>query len=231
MARLMFKSGRNFPSWTFTHFLDSFEMNYRKLVIISQVLDLIHGGRRDADFKVALDSPDPFSDEKISISDFDRYVSYVDKGDNYKDFWSAIRNLDRPTVFVRNQDEQTFDPIYRPSGKEGLRVIEAHHMSPFNFTFEGLAEAFNALRFSKRREERLEERHQIEMQKERAALQRKQDKHELNIAIRQLKLTEKIQTSPISNISKQIIAHHTKGIIEHQTQKNNLIDAQIEHDE
>ena len=71
MAIINFKSGRDFPSWTFTHFISSSEKNYRKLVIIGRVMDLIAAGRADADLKVALNSPERGRGEPLDIREID----------------------------------------------------------------------------------------------------------------------------------------------------------------
>lgn len=112
--------------------------------------------------------------EEISTRDFENFVDYVDKGQDYVEFWNTIRRLDRPTVFVRSMDGRYFEPVYRPLGEKGLRIISAELRSPFNISFEGMAEALNAMRYSKSREERAEELHEIETQERRTALQRQQ---------------------------------------------------------
>lgn len=50
-------------------------------------------------------------------------------------------------------------------------------------------------------------------------------------AERQLQLLEKVHASPISDDTKQIVAHHVIGLVRNQTEKNTLIDAQITFEE
>ena len=73
MTILTIQSGKSFPAWTFAHYVYALKKNYRKLTIISRIIELIEAGAEDQNFKVAFESIEVFQDTPISVEKFDRY--------------------------------------------------------------------------------------------------------------------------------------------------------------
>lgn len=224
MATLTIGSGKAFPSWTFSHYLFYTELNYRKLATIKRILDLLMDGHADDDFKVALSSVYIFQDREISEHDFERYISFHSKGDDYIEFWHFVRRLDRPAVFVRSERTAKYEPVFRPWGPEALKIRDARLQSPFNITLEGIAEAINALRFGKARELRAAELHEIAIRQAELGI----EKESVAVAAAKLELLDKLQSMNLTDEAKQVIKHHVVGIVANQAEKNYSIDAQFQ---
>lgn len=223
MKILTVHSGRAFPSWTFSHYISATEINYRRLSTIKRIIDLIAEGHADEDFKVALKSVEIFQDREISVDEFEAYVPFLSKSSDYVMFWRLIRRLDRPAVFVRSARGRGYEPVFRPWGPEALRIRNAQLESPFRITFEGIADAINALRFSKDRERRSQERHALDMRQGGLAIQ----KDEVALMAEKLDLIDKINSANLSEEAKHEITHHVLGIVANQTDKNGSIDAEF----
>ena len=227
MTILTIQSGKSFPAWTFAHYVYALKKNYRKLTIISRIIELIEAGAEDQNFKVAFESIEVFQDTPISVEKFDRYANFLSKSDDYIEFWRLVGNLDRPAVFYRTTEEQNWERVYKP---EEFRILEAKLDSPFTIKIEGLAENINDLRFAKDREKRLAEAHDMDMQVKairiRAQASEVQEK-ELSIIEREITLRDRLAGTNIGQDAQTEIGRRLMLVINNQAEKNAMIDATI----
>ncbi len=221
VLRVKLKSETSFPAWSFIHFLHSTESVYRKLAIISRVLDLIDEGVPDASFSVATDSAYLFQTQPFSVDDFERTVPSVGKGENWKQFWTLIRRLERPVVFLRSSDH--WDPIYKPEGATGLRILSASHTSPFSVGFEGIGEVIHELRFGHRRERREQEIHEQEIRR----LRIDEARNGVALISEMTELQQRLEDSTLSDEAKREITKHVNGLVRRQLLSNGDADIRV----
>ena len=234
MTMLTIQSGKSFPSWTFAHYIYALEKNYRKLTIISSIIDLIEAGAEDRNFKVAFESIDVFQDTPISVEKFDRYAHFISKSDDYIEFWRLVGNLDRPAVFYRPPGEQEWQRVYKPEGPEGFRILEAKLESPFIIKIEGVAETINDLRFAKEREKRSADAHEMDMQEKALQIRAHEiavRKEELDLIEREVALLDRLAGTNIGPDAQREIVRRQMLVITNQAEKNAMIDATTSDDD
>lgn len=152
-----FVSEISFPVWSIVHYLTSLSETYFKLLIIQRLCDALVEGYNLEDFLVferpaELISTNPFVFDSGGAS-----RTLGSEQSEYERFWSAVKNNNRPMVFVR--DKGAYRSLIDIK-KDDLIINKLVVSSPPDITVSGVGQALSDIYYAPEREERSRQEHE-----------------------------------------------------------------------
>lgn len=153
-VRIELQSDKILPNWAVTHYLQQTEINYLRLVTTQEICDYASRGFNLNNLVVATESAEIFLKERVSISSFKGRIELTEKADSASKFWNIIGRNSRPMVFVSNNSNSDYTPLYDFLESEALVIRRLEINSPFSASLEGMASALPDLIYAREREQR-----------------------------------------------------------------------------
>jgi len=153
------------PPWTITHYCHQTLINSLKMTTIINILKLFDAGKQSHDFLIEIKPKELYPEYDDLLKKAKKVVKYSEienkpneivylfsKDTSPYDFWRLLKRQDRPNVLVR--DENMWVPIYDQDYRTSIQLRSISVNSPPSFSFEGLGQTINDLRFGKDQENR-----------------------------------------------------------------------------
>ena len=156
--RITLEGNEELLSWTISHYMHSIVSTYIKLTTISNIISFVNKGIELQDFIICKSPKDLYKAGKENYSENELENSYISFSEE-NDFWDIFMKKNRPNVFVKINN--FWKPVFSDNSNLSLQIRKIEINSPPKFTFEGLGESINALRFGKNIETRLEKKEEI----------------------------------------------------------------------
>ena len=153
ICSITLKCSHELLPWSITHYCSTTISNFMKLNTLLSMVDYINQGIPLENFCIDIYPKNLYEFEMESYSEEqikDRRILFDTKSVDENKFWKYFYNKERPNVLVKIQN--TWYPLYDDKSREAFKIKKIEVNSPAKFTFEGLGESINSLRFGKDRE-------------------------------------------------------------------------------